>query len=196
MKLSIIIPVYNQEELLKRCVDSIPLTDDIEVIIIDDCSTDGTWNVIEELCKSPNITAYRHLTNRGVADARNLGLDAAQGEYIMMLDSDDYLITDNFGKMYQYLTGTDMIYYNLQINNGTEWHLTPLNRRGYCGAVKLIRRAFIGNTRYPEGMRSGEDWCFNEELLKKNPTEIYTDILIVHYNFPRKGSLYWRSIHE
>ena len=56
------------------------------------------------------------------------------------------------------------------------------------GATKFWRREFIGDTRCRD-LRAGEDYYFNEELLKKNPTELFTDLTVVHYNYPREGSL-------
>lgn len=189
-KLSIIIPVYNQEKLIRRAVESIPFDLDLEVVIVDDCSTDRTWEAVRELCRNPKVRGYRLISNQGVANARNQGINFSKGEYLMMLDSDDYLHTDNFRLAYKLLDGTDLIYYNLKINNGNVWRLTDNSKRGWCGAVKFIRRDFLGDIRYPYEMRTGEDWQFNEDLLAKNPSERFTDITVTHYNFPRDGSLY------
>lgn len=190
MKVSVIIPVYNQEELIKRAVNSIPLEEDLEVIIVDDGSTDNTWQVIEGLCEHPKIRGYQMPKNEGVANARNLAINAARGEYLFMLDADDYLYTDRFKKCLPLLNGTDLVYFNLKINSGSIMRVTPNSKRGYCGAVKFIRAEFLGSTRYPKDMRTGEDWYLNEELLEKEPTEIFTDLTVKHYDFPREGSLY------
>lgn len=195
MKLSVIIPVYNQEELINRAVKSIPLEEDLEVIIIDDCSTDNTWEVVKQLCKHPKVKGYRLISNQGVATARNHAISFSKGEYLLMLDSDDYLYKDAFLQSLKFLDGTDLVYFNLKINNGNVWRLNDNNKRGWCGAVKFIRREFLGDIRYPYEMRTGEDWQFNEDLLAKNPTEVFTDVTVKHYNFPRDGSLYDQLIN-
>lgn len=196
MKLSIIIPVYNQEDLLRRAVESIPENDDIEVLIINDGSTDGTAHTIKELCKEKRVKGFKLSTNQGVANAKNLGLDMARGEYIMVLDSDDYLYADAFNAALEELDGTDIVYYDLESNSGEVWPLVEESKRYYCGATKFIRRKFIGGTRFPRDVRVTEDRSFNEELLKKNPTEKFTHLLVLHYNHPRVGSLCWLKGQE
>lgn len=190
MKLSIITAVYNQEELLKRCINSIPFNEEIESIIINDGSTDNTAAIIEELTKTPNVFGYSLRFNKGVSAARNIGLDVAKGQYIMILDSDDYIYPENFKRVYKLLDGyNEMIYYNLKTNDGRTLQLTPQTRKLWCGATKFIKRDFIEGIRYPENMRRAEDWYFNELLLSKKPFEVYTGLDVVHYNWPRPGSL-------
>lgn len=94
IKLSIIIPVYNRETRIIKALDSIPIRDDIEVIVIDDCSTDGTMSVLESYDKYP-IIVLKNEVNSGPGIARNKGIDKAIGEYVTFLDSDDWLVTDN-----------------------------------------------------------------------------------------------------
>lgn len=194
-KISVIIPVYNQEVLVLKALDSIPKNDDIEIIVINDCSTDNTLNVLYEYQQSRDIIILNNETNRGVGYTVNRGYDIAQGEYIVLLGSDDYFITEEFNKVYPYLNGTDLVYFNLRINDLTVWRVNEVSSRGYVGSVKFMRREFIGNTRCPD-KRQAEDFDFFQELLKKNPTEFFTDLTIKHYNFPREGSLYWNMTHR
>lgn len=194
-KISVIIPVYNQEVLVLKALDSIPKNDDIEIIVINDCSTDNTLNVLYEYQKNRDIIILNNETNRGVGYTVNRGYDIAQGEYIVLLGSDDYFITEEFNKIYPYLNGTDLVYFNLRINDLTVWRVNEISSRGYVGSVKFMRREFIGNTRCPD-KRQAEDFDFFQELLKKNPTEFFTDLTIKHYNFPREGSLYWNMTHK
>lgn len=95
--LSILVPVYNVEPYLKECVDSILKQADaqLEVILLDDVSTDGSSRVISELELSwpGRLRVLRHETNRGLSAARNTMLDAAQGRYIWFVDSDDLVAT-------------------------------------------------------------------------------------------------------
>lgn len=194
-KISVIIPVYNQEVLVLKALDSIPRNDDIEIIVINDCSTDNTLNVLYEYQQNRNIIILNNETNRGVGYTVNRGYDIAQGEYIVLLGSDDYFITEEFNKIYPYLNGTDLVYFNLRINDLTVWRVNEISSRGYVGSVKFMRREFIGNTRCLD-KRQAEDFDFFQELLKKNPTEFFTDLTIKHYNFPREGSLYWNMTHK
>lgn len=194
-KISVIIPIYNQEVLVLKALDSIPKNDDIEIIVINDCSTDNTLNVLYEYQKNRDIIILNNETNRGVGYTVNRGYDIAQGEYIVLLGSDDYFITEEFNKIYPYLNGTDLVYFNLRINDLTVWRVNEISSRGYVGSVKFMRREFIGNTRCPD-KRQAEDFDFFQELLKKNPTEFFTDLTIKHYNFPREGSLYWNMTHK
>lgn len=192
IKLTVIIPVYNQESLIINAINSIPERDDIEVLVIDDGSTDDTWdNLLEYRNLHPkcNLVLLYNDVNMGVSYTVNKGYDNAWGEYIVLLGSDDYFITDQFEKALEYLDGTDLIYFNLRTNNGSIFRLTPSTKQGYCGSTKFMRKEFIGDTRCPCDKKAGEDWFFYQELLKKNPTEKFTNLTIKHYNYPRKNSL-------
>lgn len=193
IKVSVIIPAYNQEKLIIKAIESIPKRSDVEIIVIDDGSTDNTWNELikytddhEELI---NFILLYNEENKGVAYTVNKGYNVAIGDYVVLLGSDDYFYTDKFNEIIKQLDGTDLVYFNLEINSGEVWRITEENKNFYCGSVKFMRNRFIGDTRCPENKRQGEDRVFYEELLKKNPTEKFTDITVKHYNFPRNNSL-------
>lgn len=98
MNYSVIIPIYNAEATLKRCLDSIleQLTENIEVLLIDDGSTDGTIDICREYAaKCPRITLVEK-KNGGVSSARNVGLEMAKGDYILFIDADDAVSHDYF----------------------------------------------------------------------------------------------------
>jgi glycosyltransferase involved in cell wall biosynthesis len=118
----------------------------------------------------------------------NRGYDRAVGEYVVALGSDDYFYTDVFEQAMEELDGTDMVYFNLRTNNGEIWELTPNNKRELCGSTKFMKRSFLGDARCPD-KRVAEDLDLYMELLKKNPTEKFTNLTVKHYNFPREGSL-------
>ena len=193
IKVSVIIPVYNQEKLVIRALDSIPKRDDIEIIVIDDGSTDSTWNNLLNYRNNYldffNLILIYNEKNRGVAHTVNKGYDNANGEYIVLLGSDDYFYTERFEQALNELDGTDLVYFNLQINSGEVWRVTPETKINLCGSTKFMRKVFIGDTRCPEDKRAAEDYDFYQKLLKKNPTEKFTDITVKHYNFPRQNSL-------
>lgn len=191
MKVPVVIPVYNQESLIERAIRSIPLRDDIEIIVVDDGSTDDTGNKLVTIgieLNDPNFIVLHNRRNMGVGYTVNRGLDIADGEYIVLLGSDDYFYTDEFLKAMEQLDGTDLVYFDLKVNDGSIFKLTEESKRNLCGSTKFMRKEFVGDTRNPD-IRQGEDWFFYEELLKKNPTERFTNLLVKHYNFPRKGSL-------
>lgn len=192
IKVSVIIPVFNQQELVIKAIESIPKRNDIEIIVIDDGSEDSTWQNLIEYRKNNSFLNQIYLyneENKGVAYTVNKGYDNAKGEYVVLLGSDDYFYTDKFKEIIKELDGTDLIYFNLKTNNNDIWRITPESKDFYCGSVKFMRRAFIGDTRCPEDKRAGEDRVFYKELLKKKPTEKFTDITLKHYNFPRTNSL-------
>lgn len=193
IKISVIIPVYNQQDLVIKAIDSIPKRNDIEIIVIDDGSLDNTWNnLLEYRDKHPEmlhlILLYNE-ENHGVAYTVNYGYLVAKGEYVVLLGSDDYFYTDKFEEIIKELDGTDLVYFNLQVNNGEVWQLTPENKTGLCGSVKFMRREFIGDTRCNEKQKQGEDYYFYRKLLLKKPTEKFTGITLKHYNYPRANSL-------
>ena len=102
MKFSIVVPVYNVFDTLERCVQSLEAQDYdsslIEILLIDDGSTDGSSELCDSLAKSfDNIFVY-HKKNGGLSDARNYGLANATGDYIIFIDSDDYIKTNTCSK--------------------------------------------------------------------------------------------------
>lgn len=114
-KVSVIIPIYNNEKYLARCLDSLAAQtlEDIQVLMVNDGSTDGT----EEICldyvrQYPHFEYYRK-ENGGSASARNVGLEHAAGEYIGFVDSDDYVEATMFEKLYSAAMahqGADMVF--------------------------------------------------------------------------------------
>ena len=103
MRVSVIIPVYNLEKYIGRCLDSLISQDfsDYEVIVVNDGSTDNTALICDEYAKKYNFIKAVHKKNGGVSSARNLGIDLAEGEYIMFVDGDDYVTSNYISTMYQ-----------------------------------------------------------------------------------------------
>ncbi len=103
IKVSIIVPVYNVELYLRECLDSIinQTLKDIEIICVDDCSTDNSYIILDEYSKKDSrIKLLKHNVNKGLGPARNTGINVAQGEYIGFIDSDDYISLDYFENLY------------------------------------------------------------------------------------------------
>ena len=192
MLLTIIVPVYNQDDLLARALDSIPRRDDIDVLIIDDGSTDNTYQVAVDYALEHPDLHMRIISlpeNKGLGNAKNVGYDNALGDYINQLDSDDYLYTAEYEKVMEQLDGTDMVYMDLQIDRGDIWRVNEATKHIWCGGtLRFIRKEFLGESRCPE-IRATEDWYLNEELQAKPHTDKFTGIVAYHYTFPREGSL-------
>lgn len=94
--ISVIIPVYNTEKYIKKCIDSVTTQTyrNLEIIIIDDGSKDRSLDICQEMAKNDSRIRVFHQENKGVSSARNKGLDYATGDWISFLDSDDYLDRD------------------------------------------------------------------------------------------------------
>lgn len=92
-KISVIIPVYNVEKYLKRCVDSVlnQIYSNLEILLIDDGSLDKSGIICDEYALSDERIKVIHKTNGGAASARNIGIENATGDYIAFVDSDDYI---------------------------------------------------------------------------------------------------------
>ncbi|WP_304960408.1 glycosyltransferase [Thomasclavelia cocleata] len=99
--LSIIIPIYNVEKYLKRCINSLlsQNLDNYEIILIDDESKDLSGEIADEYAKKYEFIKVIHQKNKGLAGARNTGLNIASGEYILFVDSDDWLIENTINKL-------------------------------------------------------------------------------------------------
>ena len=114
LKYSVIIPVYNVENYLHRCINSILVQEytDLEILLIDNGSTDSSGSICDTYASEySNISAY-HIENHGVGSARNFGLAKAQGEFICFVDADDYLVGNLFSDMENQLdSGLDLLVY-------------------------------------------------------------------------------------
>lgn len=106
--ISVIVPIYNVEKYLNRCIDSIlnQTYKNLEVILVDDGSTDNSINIIKSY-NDDRIKIYSK-KNGGLSDARNYGLDKANGNYVSFIDSDDFIELDMFEKMVQHLIDRDV----------------------------------------------------------------------------------------
>lgn len=186
MKYSIIIPVYNGEETIGRCLDSILTQDhpDTEIILINDGSTDGTDSICSlYAAKYPEIRYYSR-ENGGVSSARNLGLFVAEGEYILFADSDDWVSERYFSRIDRIVAEqkADLIQFSWESVKGDRFLPTILPERTLQGAKQLsqwtmdaMRDGTFGSLwskvftariiqdnciRFPESLKIAEDWVF------------------------------------
>ena len=194
-KLSILTPVWNQEELVIKGLDSIPRRDDIEVIVRDDGSTDNTLENLKKYKEEHpelKLRVYSNGKNLGVAATANKLLAEAKGEWFHFLMSDDTVLTNNYSGLIEklYNFDGDILAMDLLVNNGDVWHLDEEKDEAWCAqACRFIRRSFVDGIKYPEKVKAGEDWFFHQEIRKRNPKVEYSGVVAYRYNFPREGSL-------
>ena len=105
MLVSVIIPVYNVERYLDRCLASVvdQTYRELEILVVDDGSTDGSGALCDRWAERDSRIRVIHKSNGGLSDARNAALDVMTGSYVLMLDSDDWLQTDAIECLYQLL---------------------------------------------------------------------------------------------
>ena len=205
-KISVIIPVYNVEPYLKRCLDSVinqTLTD-IEIICINDCSTDGSLLIVNEYANKDNRIKLIDLPkNIGAGGAKNKGLEVAQGEYLSFIDPDDEIDLDFFEKLYIKAkeTNADIVkgeLITLDVD-GTKTK-SSLNEKikqnqsiyyfTFDYTTAIYKSAIILNNKiiFPEDLIVGEDVIFlNKAILKANKLEIINSTN--YYYIRRKDSL-------
>ena len=137
MKLSIIVPVYNTSEFLASCLDSViyPNLEDYEVIIVNDGSTDNSPEIAREYVeKHPGLFRLINKENGGLGDARNVGIEAATGEFLLFLDSDDKMAPGSLNEIDEIIDGSsDICIFDFQQTNIDGDHIGVINgseRRG------------------------------------------------------------------
>lgn len=185
--ISIIIPIYNAEKTLKRCLHSIILQDfkDFEVILINDCSKDKSYEICDNIVFCDQRFKVKHLPkNNGVSNARNIGLEQATGKYIVFIDSDDYIEKNYLTTLYNVIERfpnsliTSSIYKDLaterivigvndnKIHSINYYSLFKLNLSGYLWN-KIYNASIIrkNHLRFQE-LNACEDVIFNTNYIQ------------------------------
>ena len=196
-KVSIVIALFNLEDLVLRALESIPKRDDIEIIVVDDCSTDNSLNVVLKFWADTdaNMKVIRHKVNKGNGVAFNTAIDFCEGDYIYVFDPDDYLYTDEWEKALGYLDGTDIVYVDADINDGTVLTTDDGNHNRCAFWFKFIRREYLGAEKRVFNAYGG-DYEMNIKLVSRPHTSKQTGLLVYHYNYPREGSVIWNLTHD
>jgi glycosyltransferase involved in cell wall biosynthesis len=202
IKLSILIPVYNVEKYIRRCLDSVykQITDNCEVIMVDDGSTDGSGLICDEYFnKYSQYTKITHKKNEGAYPTRNIAMDSAQGEYLWFIDPDDYIEDDIIQKIYKlvcdrpdvisfaYKRFTDDMY-SSTINGfktcliSGESYLLKYFPDSYLWS-KVYRRDFLVNNgiRFNDKLNTQGDGLFNMYVFLKCKNLLLTDIYAYNY---------------
>lgn len=147
MRYSVIIPVYNAEGTLRRCLDSLvgQQFSNYELLLINDGSTDGSDAICREYASTYSCVRYFAKENGGVSSARNLGLEQAKGEYILFVDSDDYVSEDYFALLSHTLesNAVDLLMFGYRNFGGasTEWDTGEFYENAEVSVAKRISSA-------------------------------------------------------
>lgn len=204
--ISIIVPVYNAEEYIKKCLDSIvnQTYKDLEIILVDDGSPDSSGAICDEYAKNDSRIKVIHKENGGLSSARNAGLNVASGEYITFIDSDDYIEEDTISSVVDAILQKQVeivLIREKQVNqNGETTKIvgdTPTNTTFYKekeflvelvlgkqinGACdKFYKRECIKDLRFEEGRHHGEDMLFNVCYLSCVKNVGYVDSIKYSY---------------
>jgi glycosyltransferase involved in cell wall biosynthesis len=200
MKISVIVPVYNAAPYLRQCLESIlaQTVGDIEVLTIDDGSTDGSAAICDEYAAMDSRVRATHVANAGVSAARNLGIDLARGEYVSFVDADDTLHPSAMSTLLALMsddvdiTVGGIVYgtvwrpddtANTHTVSGLEATIRTLRQRGYDNApcAKLYRRTLFDNgPRFAVGIRY-EDLDFFRLIYPRARNIAYTSRSVYFY---------------
>ncbi|MCM1182527.1 MAG: glycosyltransferase [Roseburia sp.] len=218
--ISIIVPVYNMEDYLERCMDSVLSQTyvNLEIIVVDDGSTDRSPQLCDAYARRDGRVRVIHKPNGGLSDARNAGLEAATGLYIGYVDSDDWIEPDMYERMHRACveTGSQLAvcrYFSERAGlreDGGSGEVVPLSReellRLYiCGHdryviynsvwSKLFHRDLVRGARFPKG-RNSEDIMYTTRAFCRLSRAVYLDTSLYHYVLDREGSIMNRARGE
>ena len=206
-KLSIIVPVYNVEKYLSKCLESLvnQTIDNYEIIIVIDGSKDNSIDIVKDYKdKYPDLIEYYVTENRGLSAARNYGLKKAKGDYVGFVDSDDYVDVNMFYKLYNMasdgeydvvvcdflkITEKEKKEMALDINNNDSVYDIVLKSKAYAWN-KIYRRDLFEkyNIEFPEGYIF-EDICTIYPLLIRADKIGYVNEKLYTYRFNRNDSI-------
>ncbi len=213
--ISVIVPVYNVEPYLRKCLDSIigQTYRNLEIIVVDDGSTDGSGKICDEYRKKDERITVFHTENRGLSAARNYALDRLQGNYVAFLDSDDWFEENALQTFFNTAQNTEAdivacrFYQEFRDktveSGGSEKEFIVKDENILKTMVvdhkitedvwnKFYRANLFSSIRYPEG-RIFEDKATTYELLRKSEKLAYIPDCLIHYR-NRKNSL--SNIHS
>lgn len=200
--LSIIIPVFNRAHCIRRAMESVPSQGilDYELIIGDDASTDGTWDVVQR--EFPEAKLARLEVNSGAAAARNAALRVATGEYLAFLDSDDEWLPRKLAAQLEFLKNNpdvvvcscshlfcrrDGIRREVRVENPSDWRVALHAGQWFHGAsTPVVRRSVLESVGFQdESLRVLEDWDWMLRISQKYRIHVLPEALtVIHENGP------------
>lgn len=201
--ISVVVPVYNVEKYVERCIDSITAQTykNIEIIIVDDGSTDNSGHIVDEISLKDQRIKVIHQENGGLSAARNTGIDKATGEYLVFVDSDDYISCKMIEVLFNNLLSFDADisicdYYTLceeneigesgdnnvtiYENEDIMYRIYEDDRRTVVAWNKLYKAELFQSIRYPVG-RLHEDEYVIHRILAKCCRIVFTDMKLYYY---------------
>ncbi len=206
---SVIIPVYNTKKYLRKCVDSVlaQTYDNLEIILVDDGSTDDTGALCDEIAKGFNNIMVIHKENGGLSDARNAGMAVATGEYTCFLDSDDWMDedcleeslneaknentdivvwgyhTDFHDKNEKIIKSHDVIPAQFKSTDNVDENMDVDKLIGLCGYAwnKLYKTEVIKGKEFVKGISLVEDILFNADVMTENVKVSFINKAFTHY---------------
>lgn len=208
--ISVIVPVYNVEEYLNKCVDSIinQTYKNIEILLIDDGSTDTSGAICDDYSQRyDNVKTY-HKKNGGLSSARNFGIERASGEYLGFVDSDDYIHKEMYERLYSLIKENDAdlseclltnVYNGKNLINNEKERVLVVNSEtaidlalkaeiaNVVAVDKLYRRSLFDNVRYPVGKTIEDGFVIVDILSQCDRIVITTEQM--YYYVHRKGSI-------
>ena len=211
-KISVIVPVYNVEAYLERCVESIlqQTYSHFELILINDGSTDSSGQICDHLASQyENIKVY-HIENAGVSNARNMGIQLATGSWVTFIDSDDFVTQDYLATLVSAVEGLNVSFAIAplhHIKNGiatdlpshsgktelwsteeTMKELLMTTRTSFFPVAKLFKRDLLADEKFNTNYHLAEDALFLTELLLKTRCScVFIDKPVYYYDH-REGS--------
>ncbi len=208
MKVSVIIPCYNVEEYIRECLRSVAVQTyrNIEVICVNDGSSDRTLSVIEEIRESfPFKLHVIDNGNHGASYARNRGLSVAQGEYIQFLDADDIILPEKLANQVNLIEGNNegisvivgnyiRRHYNgfetlVQADTRGVWYGLIKTRLGTTSSNLWIRKNLLDVGGFNEKLESSQEYELMFRLLRKNPTVLYDSVPLTIKRVRQTGSI-------
>lgn len=201
--ISIIVPIYQSETTLRRCLDSIlsQTLGNVEVLLVNDGSTDKSAEICDEYAKNDSRIRMFHKVHSGVSDARQLGLENAVGEYVIHCDSDDWMEPNMLEVLFAKAkeTNADMVvcdYYRESSSSQTIHREFPkgldsnkpiakqIKALSYCTWNKLVRRSLFEKygISFPKGALMAEDVYVTMLLLNSNIHVEYVSQCLYHYD--------------
>ena len=197
--ISVIVPVFNTENYLKNCLDSLrnQSYSNWEAILVDDGSTDSSGKICEDYSALDSRFRVFHKPNGGLSSARNRALDEACGGYIFMLDSDDFIHVDTFKILLELALKHDAEIVQTKFINGPETTFPEINQDDsyevlsmrdaftklkvkVISCAKLYKNTAIGNVRFPEGLINEDDFT-TWKFFYNTKTIILTERVLYYY---------------
>ncbi|MGL4740659.1 MAG: glycosyltransferase [Sarcina sp.] len=212
MLLSVIVPVYNVEGYLDKCIESLIYdSNDIEILLVNDGSTDNSLSICEKYAEKYSNIKIINKKNGGLSSARNAGMEKANGKYLMFIDSDDYIVKDSMSKIINTIENKDIDvfmsgYY--EVCDGVEDHLVDfrINNSKDIESIKrdiihseecvwtawkfIVKKEYLDKNKiiFKEGYLH-EDIDYTAKLLLTMKTFEYMDFFWYSYRVSRAGSI-------